>query len=184
MSKIFKYFFIFYFAFGCTYFDKNKVSECKEIKNSSFSFCKPEEWKFQQKTGIDNSYYILVTENNDTILFENGRYAENINLKKVLPPSAKGIDTTWNIESSIFRYSNTPSLDQALGVFMDEYFVNDTIENKVVKIQIPKESGNGITGLYHIPVNNGKKITIRGENLSKKDEKILLKIFKSLSFNN
>jgi hypothetical protein len=151
----------------------------EEVAFNNFSLIKPISWELVKLEGIDSQVGVLITENGDTINYEYGKNAQRIesNLLKVLPDNMFDEIT----DESIFRYSKSPDLDQDLGIFLDEYFIFDSLKNS--RIQIPKQIGKGLTGFYSEKLNkDGDRLTIVGKNLKKEEQEELLKLFETITF--
>lgn len=160
-------------------------SSSKNIyEENEYSFDIPKGWELIKTKGIDSRIGYLLTNSSDTIFYEYGNHSEKVvsNLLKVLPFSDKDSMDIDNSES-IFRYSSTPYIDQDLGIFLNEFYIQDTINTIIVKIQIPKFVENGTTALYSDEINEqGKRLVIKGKNLNQKNHDRLIDLFKSIKF--
>lgn len=166
---------------------QNKSHKHKmDVEFNDFSFKKLEQWKLIELRGIDSQMGYLITENNDTIIYEYGRNIQRIEgtLIKVLSLSEK--NKNFNDENSIFRYSKSASLDQDLGVFLSEYFLIDTIGKDIVsRIQIPKIPGKGLTGFYSECIDEEcNRLNFIGIDLKKEEQIQLLELFKTIKIKN
>lgn len=82
-----------------------------------------------------------------------------------------GFDYGW--------YSN-PLADESDPSYVVTY---DAIDGKKAKIVVPKEIGNGTTGVYFEDVGDGmNRLEISGENLTSSQQDVVLTIFRSIQF--
>ncbi len=62
-------------------------------------------------------------------------------------------------------FSKYPKVDQNQGVFHNEYYMYDSIDNYQVKISLPKRISEGVTGIYFDSLSDGNSLYIYGNNL-------------------
>src|SRR5690606_32065946 len=119
-------FFFFLFSFFCISCNDLRDNQ-EEVIFNNFRLIKPLGWELVKLEGIDSQVGVLITKSGDTINYEYGKNAQKIesNLLKVLPDNMSDDSTN----ESIFRYSKSPDLDQDLGIFLNEYFIFDSIKN-------------------------------------------------------
>ena len=114
-------FLIIIFSFFLVNCEINNKGSYKKF--NQFSFKLPNNWKLVNSDGIDSKIAYLITEDKDTIHLEYGMYNEEIrhNLFKILPTESKNKFNDEELKGGIIRFSKTPYLDQALGIFLKEY---------------------------------------------------------------
>jgi hypothetical protein len=155
--------------------DKSNHIEWKTIiLPNGWELQTPENFKDSTGQGTDSNPGHIYSDSEDIVLqFDCGRdmiLREDCDFNKQIIASEKEIT-----EGFYKDYYKVPILHKA-------YI--DTIDNKVATIVTPTEIGKGTVSISISDCKSGFWTGIKGENLSGKDEKLILKIFKTLKRNN
>ncbi len=162
-------------------------ASCNKTKLINFDkvFIKvPKNWNKVDLKSIDsNNGYIKIDEK-DTLFYEVGYYTSSLTeerSKRIVDISMKEIiDSTVDTSQIIFvsNYKND----------LDYYYKQNAVFEKkgvyLIKYVFPRFAGNGITGIYIDSLSNtslgNMKLTIRGNNLSKESQEIVMALFHQL----
>ncbi|CAA0227422.1 conserved hypothetical protein [Tenacibaculum maritimum] len=174
--------YIFFIITGC--YDK-QGSETKKVQFKSFSVEIPVKWNRIPLKGIDSQINGILTEKKDTITFDLGMFSSDFsNVINVSNESERKKLDSLGFPTDEINFSKTPIIDKNQGVFHKEYYYYETIGENIGKIRVPKKAGNGVTGISFRNINNSKKhLTIYSNNLNYKEQKELIKLFKTIVFN-
>ncbi|UOX32290.1 hypothetical protein LXD69_09505 [Flavobacterium sediminilitoris] len=165
---------------SCT---KRDLVSNKEINFATFTIKVPFSWKKYQAKGIDSEIYYLITQENDTILVEIGKYINDFD--DVL--NVSNLSEYDKLDSLGFPvkemyFSETPEIDKNQGVFHKEFYYYDTINNNIGKIKEPKFIGKGVTAILFKTPNSGENVLISAKNLDLTSHKCLLDSFKTIQW--
>ncbi|WES98726.1 hypothetical protein P2W68_03735 [Chryseobacterium arthrosphaerae] len=149
---------IFIISLGILLFScDNKKEEFKKEAIGKATFEVPTNWKKTNIKGIDSKITSFITSSSDTVYFEYGAYNNPFNESKIIVNDSliyKTLKENSFSESVVF--STNKELDNNQGVFLDNYYYYDTINNHRAKVMLPKKSKKGQMGIYFEDVD-GKK---------------------------
>lgn len=156
----------------------------KKVDMGVYEIELPYEWKKIKIQGVDSNVAGILTSSGDTIISDYGKYSEKFeqtnkvfSKEQILKYKAMKMDT-----KNLFS-STKPDIDQAQGTFLNEYYMYVKINNQNVKFRIPKINNRGITGISIDSLfNTENRLTIIAKNLKENEEKILIKSFFSINF--
>ena len=167
-------------------------NEYKIIDYGEFQIEVPYEWKKLNLKGKDSKIGGLVTNSQDTLVFDLGMYSNELDVYAEIKDSIiENVISNENdpekraqmILNSI-KYRDFDSINlESLSKYIIEY---KNINNKKAKIIYPKKEKIGITGIYIKNVNpNDSAISFNfyGEIKSKENEDKFLKSLQTLKFN-
>ena len=141
------------FLFSCD----NKKEEFKKETIGKVTFEVPKNWKKKDIKGIDSKRTSFITSSSDTIYFEYGTYNNPFNESKIIVNDSliyKTLKENSFDESIVF--STNKELDNNQGIFLDNYYYYDTINNHVAKVMLPKKSKKGQMGIYFENIDRKK----------------------------
>ncbi|KMQ61342.1 hypothetical protein ACM46_15000 [Chryseobacterium angstadtii] len=165
------------------------ISSCENKKNGT-SF---------QKTNIQNIHFeipetfsLKKSKSEDMVvydIFSNGKSIGSIYFGSYYEPFHENYSIT--VEKEIYDkgkvngekifLSDNAQRDYKNGIFNENYYYLDTINNKVGQIMLPKRSSKGLVGIYFDSIDIHKnKFAIISTDLSEHNKKIFLKIFKTI----
>ncbi|WP_263004301.1 hypothetical protein [Chryseobacterium edaphi] len=160
----------------------------QRIRFRNFDIAVPTRWKKIELSGIDSNVGGLLTENNDTIVFDYGPHSNsleetpNIYDRKFLNEILKAhpdIDTTEMIIVNDISKIEPEN-------YKINYSYTERLSGYQAKIVYPKKAGKGITGIYIDSIGHsslGKiEFNLYAENLNIEDQKALLKAIKTIHF--
>ncbi|AZB28660.1 hypothetical protein [Chryseobacterium balustinum] len=166
------------------------LASCHDKKNNEkigvVRYDYPSNWKKISNNSIDSKVIIYKTSNYDSIFAEYGKYNNRFNENKIIV----GNDSLFQ-----FIKSHNPNseiilafdeeLDNNQGIFLDNYYYYDKIDNHVVKVMLPKKSKKGQMGIYIKNIDKeGNSFSIYSNRpLKEKDSLDFLKIFKTIKIN-
>ena len=166
------------------------ISSCnKRVNNSSklidfniFSIEIPSNWNKIEVKGIDSFVGGFLTSTGDTITFDYGKHVSKIDqVINVSHVSEKRKLDSLGFPVNEMFFSKTPDIDKNQGVFHDEYYYYKVIDNRLSKIQVPKQIGKGITKIYFDNLNEkGNNLTIVGRSLDTISQSKLIKTFNTI----
>ncbi|WP_430408589.1 hypothetical protein [Kordia sp.] len=159
--------------------DQNKN---KKVDYRFFSIEIPNDWRKIELIGIDSHVGGIVTNKNDSITFDYGRDTPDNN--EVLGVShineKDKLDSLGFPVSEIF-FSKYPKIDMNQGTFHNEYYYYDNIDNREVKIGVPKKIGAGITSIFFDSLTNrNDNLYLYGRDLDTLEQFKLLKAFRTI----
>lgn len=158
----------------------------KIVDLNTFSIEIPSNWNEIKIKGIDSYVGGFVTDKGDTIKFDYGEHTSKID--QVINVShiseKKKLDSLGFPVNEMF-FSKTPNIDKNQGVFHNEYYYYEEFDNKLFKIQLPKQIGKGITKIYGDSVDErGNKLAIVGRDLDTITQFKLLRAFSTVKIKN
>lgn len=155
----------------------------KELKTNSLTMKIPADWRLDTLPGYEAPVSIFIIKSKDTIYYNFGSDSYSFNeYKFVKPDSLKLWYKSKGFDVSKMIFSEDPETDFAQGIFLDEYYYYDTIDNKRVKISLPKKSGKGLTGIYVKQVVDSLSLSIYGFNLPPEEQNLFLRSIKTIKF--
>lgn len=144
----------------------------------------PANWRLMQGNGIDSGVWHIITNNNDTIFIDYGKYSNPFNeIVEVRSFTRKKQYDSLNFaypQNMVF--SETPEIDEAQGLYLNEFFYYDTICGKKAKFGVPKIPKKGRCLLHISNMDKyGNKLSLYAKNLDEDTQKMVLKSFQSLT---
>ncbi|HCM33818.1 hypothetical protein [Chryseobacterium sp.] len=134
-----------------------KKDEFRKETVGKVSFEVPTNWKKKDIKGIDSKITTLITSASDTIYIEYGAYNNPFNESKIIVDDSLIYKTLKeNSVGENVEFSTNKELDNSQGVFLDNYYYYDTINNHLAKVMIPKKTGKGQMGIYIANVDEKK----------------------------
>jgi hypothetical protein len=173
---------------------KNQAEEknIQEYKTKYFSLLIPDKWKIEAGKNIDAHALNYFIANEDTIIMEVSSYASNLAEPEpdILPKSLEGqVDSIAKVENYVIF---VPDDIVKKGIDIDDYRKQNVSFKKVgiynIKIITPRNTGNGITGMYcdslGIDETIGRiKMNMYGRNLKANTENELLQVINKININ-
>ena len=134
-----------------------KKDEFRKENIGKISFEIPTNWKKKDIKGIDSKITALITPDSDTIYIEYGVYNNPFNESKIIVDDSLIYKTLKeNSVGESVEFSTNKELDNSQGVFLDNYYYYDKINNHLAKIMIPKKAEKGQMGIYIANVDEKK----------------------------
>jgi hypothetical protein len=157
----------------------------KKVDFGGFSGLVPSNWQKTNLKGIDSNVSIVITDKNDTLVIDYGKFSDQFN--EIV--EVRSLERKAEFDSVNFHYpenmvfSENAEIDQAQGLYLEEYFFYETIDGKKAKLGFPKLNKNGRC-LLHIANadNNGNKLSIYVHNVDERTQKEVYSFFKSITF--
>lgn len=164
--------------------EKEFKKEYKIFDFKSYQILLPNNWKEIKIKGIDSEVNAIITDKNDTILFDYGKFSnynnEVVNVVDI--KEYKKLDSLGFPVKEMY-FSKIPDIDKNQGTFHKEFYYYDTIDVKVGKVRVPKVVGKGITSISFDSINNtNERLYISGENLDSLNQFEFIKSFKTIKF--
>jgi hypothetical protein len=167
---------------------ENPTSDKKEINLASVRITVPKSWRLSARQGIDSKYGRIYLDSSDSALYDYGWYADNLYEFDPIVLDSNMVD---HVDSA--TRAEAVFLENARGIDRDRYRKNnviwDTIDGLKAKIVFPRQHGIGTTGVYFDslhPVNKSTLIpatfSLRAENLTPDNERLLLAAIRTLKF--
>lgn len=169
----------------------NSLIGCKKNETQNLDFTKfnasvPLSWrKINLKGAIDSEVTGILTDKNDTIIVEIGKFSDPFN--EIV--EVRSLKLKAEYDSVKFRYpssmifSENPEIDQAQGLYLKEYFFYENIDGKKAKLGFPKLFRNGRC-LLHISnfdkLGNSLSIYVNESDSTLQNEMYIF--FKSIKF--
>lgn len=127
----------------------------------------------------------MITDKNDTLVIDYVKFSDQFNENV----EVRSLERKADFDSVNFHYpenmvfSENAEIDQAQGLYLDEYFFYETIDEKKAKLGFPKLNEKGRC-LLHIANadNNGNKLSIYVLNVDERTQKEVYSFFKSITF--
>ncbi len=160
-------------------------SESKTEKFLNFSLEIPKKWNIHKLNGTDSYVRLITTEKNDSIHLDYGMYSNSL---KYYPPIIAPLKKKEMILSFGLKESEVIFLDKDSITEKDREFYKNRVEifqninGKKAKIVLPKKGEIGLCGIYFENIENNKKLTIYGGNLSNKKSLKLIEVIKTIKF--
>ena len=159
----------------------------KDYAVGKLHFTLPATYKVIEPKGIDSYVAWIINDKNDTFHLEYG-YGKIIdrlvaNPAPVLPMAQKESLTRsfgHPLTSEDAFFSNSPQEDREQAIFLDNYYMYDTINNIVVKLVQPKRIGHGITGIYIPETEDIGALSIYAKNLDSSANLEALNLFRTV----
>ncbi len=144
-------------------------------------------WKLKEENGIDSEVKLLVLNNKDTITLEYGKHTYSLNEDLPSIMSLKDKREFEALAGKGLEVSNLIISEKAeeeikYGLFLNNYYMYDTINGIQVKVVQPKKVGKGITGIYIAELENGNSFVAYGVNLDSVAQKEAMIVFKSFIY--
>jgi len=162
--------------------NKHISNEYKKITYKSFSIEVPSNWNQIELKGIDSYVGGFLTAKNDTIIFDYGRNTST-NSEVIGVSDIKDKQKLDSLDFPIDEmfFSKQPKVDMNQGTFHNEYYYYENVDNRKVKLKVPKKIGTGITSIFFdsLTVKNDN-LYLYGHNLDTLDQFKLLKAFKTI----
>jgi len=157
------------------------------IKKSDFghfSALVPSNWQEVNLKSIDSDVLGLVTDKNDTLMIDYGKFSDPFN--DVV--EVRSLERKAEYDSVKFRYpssmvfSENAEIDQAQGLYLKEYFYYENIDGKKAKLGFSKIIKKGRC-MLHIPNtdNKGNKLSIYVSNVDEATQQKVCEFFKSIT---
>jgi hypothetical protein len=165
------------------------VISCDSKSNKTLSFAEfditvPYNWNKIKLIGIDSEVGGFTTGLKDTIAFSYGKNVYSMKeVLKVNDVKEKRAFDSIGIRTDDMFFSKYPKVDQNQGVFHNEYYMYDSIDNYQVKISLPKRISEGVTGIYFDSLSDGNSLYIYGNNLETIEHQKLIESFKTMKIN-
>ena len=146
--------------YSCHNKPDNDTAHNKTIDYKTFSIEVPNNWTKVELKGIDSYVGGFLTAKNDTITFDYGKHTPN-NSEVI---GVSHINEKQKLDSLDFPiaemfFSKQPKVDMNQGTFHKEYYYYDNVDNRKVKIKVPKKIGVGITSIFF------DSLTVKNDNL-------------------
>lgn len=153
----------------------------KKLSLNGISMAVPSEWTLKQEQGIELTDQYFLSQDSDTIRLNiNGsgnEFNKMINVHS-MEEKQQFDKINWEyIDEMIF--SEKADLEEAQGLYLNEYFFYDTIGGKAAKIMMPKKIGKGAMGIYFEDLN-GKSFSIYAHDLDTLNHFALYNVFQSI----
>ena len=166
----------------------------KTIDFGNFEITVPQNWNKYERKGIDSYVGGIITEKNDTLNFDFGRYSPDL-LKNDFPMVYDSIGLAELTEKELKLLPETKHLivknftgNIDFKKYMQYEFELDSIDCFEAKIIRPKNKGFGGTGIYIDSITGNKKnydkvgISFYGWYLTEKTQNEFIKALKTLKF--
>jgi hypothetical protein len=146
----------------------------------------PSNWNTFKMNGIDSSIEGIITDTKDTIIVEIGKNVVKFN-EVIIVNSIKErlrLDSIgWSKKAlDEMKFSSEPKIDELQSIFLNEYYLYDTLDGKKSKFMLPKKIGDGLIGLYVDDVKEDTRLSIYSKNLDTLQHFALYKAFLSIQF--
>lgn len=172
---------IFIFYLSCQKPKNDLVN--KDFEHYSIKI--PESWSPFIIHGIDSKAYGFITPSKDTIFTSFGENAiqfdetvQVFSYEQISKYNSIGLDT------KNLYYSKKPSVDEAQGAFLNEYYYYDTIDGLMAKFIMPKRLGDGFTGITFDSIDSkSNRLVLYGKDLDTLIHFKLLNAFKTIEIN-
>ena len=149
----------------------------------------PEDMQVIKAHGTDSYAAFIINGHGDTFHVEYGRPGIIDDLFQPLPevyPMSekeafmKNFSRIPSPDEALF--SNSPKEDMQQNIFDSNYYRYDTINNIVVKIVQPKQSGKGMTGLFVPLLKDSMSFSLYATGLDEKENLEALELFRTLRY--
>ena len=165
---------------SCT--DKQK-GETKTLDFGIFTIDVPATWQQVKANGIDSYVGLMILDKGDTVSFDLGWYSNALDDESVYIDGNGDIYLVDN-ESNLEFYGKADTIDvEKLKMNKVEW---TTIAGKRAKVVKPKQTGNGMTGVYFDSLwtkgSGTDRFQMNGKNLNPDNERRLLEAFETLRF--
>jgi hypothetical protein len=164
-------------------------SKKKTFDFGAFEITGPKNWNVVKVQGIDSYVRMVITKSNDTLHFDYGYYSNPLEEKGIFVHSSNSIP--WFIENDIdttgfhFIEKDTITSEDRL-VFLKQETTFELIDGFKAKIVSPKNTGEGLTGVYFDSLGSGPignfKLNFVGYNLDIETEEELLIAIRTMQF--
>lgn len=162
--------------------------EYKELDLKSFSIEVPRHWKYIPQQGVDSFVGIIDIGHNDSLHFDLGLYANNLQEQKAFMVTEgnrvhfRDGNLDWN---GVWKYAGKLNEVDTNQFVLNRYSWTK-LDGKKARIVIPKKAGKGTTGVY-FPKAQSDRFTdypfqINGQNLKPENQEAFLKAINTLKF--
>ena len=160
----------------------------KKLEFPLFQIQVPTGWKVVSLQGIDSYISGILTDQQDTLIVgidnaanSEGYFGESIVVRSL--KIKKELDSVGFKYSESMVFSSTPELDEKEAIHLKQYYLYDTISNKVAKVGLPKRIGQGITFVQFKDVGAQKEVVrIYGRDLDTTIQFSLYRAFQTITF--
>jgi hypothetical protein len=163
---------------------KQNHQDKKTLEFSAFTIEVPETWRHVRYDGIDSGIDQILTDGGDSINVEYGNHSaafDDVIKVYSLKDKAHFDSINWPTQGKIF--SKSPVVDEMQGIYMQEYYMYDTIDSHRAKLMMPKKIGQGDIGVYFDSLDSkGNKLTLYGSRLDTMQHFAMLRAIESIQF--
>ncbi|HVW62951.1 MAG TPA: hypothetical protein VHC48_23025 [Puia sp.] len=144
----------------------------------------PPSYQYVKGKGVDSYVAYILNEKKDTFEIEYGKPGIIYQLfdtppvvvaKNMKEKFEKNFTTEHGPDEVV--YTNTPSEDNAEGIFLKNYYRYDTVGGLVVRIVQPKRIGDGMTGMVVQDLPDSNYLSIFAKNLDSTHHKAALDLY-------
>jgi hypothetical protein len=176
--------------YGLTACNQAKLkSETKTMDFGAFTIQTPQSWQQIKAKGADSFVGRIAIDEKDTLNFDLGWYSNSLSesappiitrsMLKHFEQIGQPLDT-----SEVIIVESLKGIDPY--IYKKQNISWEKIDSLNAKIVYPRNSGDGITGVYFdslwVHGSNVDRFNLYGKNLKPSNEKIVLHIIKSLNF--
>lgn len=167
---------------------KSAKPDLNTVTVGPLSISANKKWRYANENGIDSEVKLLVLNNKDTLTLEYGKHVNALNEDL---PSIMSLQDKRQFDSLAGRkveinkliISDMAEDEMKYGLFLNNYYMYDTINGIQVKVVQPKKVKKGITGIYIAKLKDGNSFVAYGINLDSTAQKEAMKIFQSITYN-
>ena len=167
----------------CFLVESCSMDSCEITDFGFFTASLPASWQKIELKGLDSKVYNIITDKNDTLFIDFGRFSNPFN--EVI--EVRTLERKSEYDSVKFRYpssmvfSEDAEMDQAQGLYLKEYFFYENIDGKKAKLGFPKVTKKGRCLLYISKADkSGNKLSIYVNNVDSNIQREVYKLFKSI----
>lgn len=189
MRRIILFLMIVITDFSCQERKTAKENMMKELNIVDIKISCPSDLTYVKTKGTDSYTAYLFNQKKDTFEIEYGERGI-INSLYYLPPSVFPFSTLQRMTDFYGRkptseealFSDYPKEDNELRIFAKNYFMYDTVNGIIMKIEQPKRIGDGITGVYIPMLRDGQSFSMYAKNLDSTSHINAIKMFHSIRY--
>ena len=151
----------------------------------------PQNWKYVEQQGIDSFVGRIELDQKDELQFDLGAHSNSLSEQPdfIISNDSLFIPTDMHekrnsLAESKYKFYKLRSRKNIDELYKQD-FLYEIIDGRNAKITFPKQTGNGVTGVYFDNISlkeNGHKLQISGENLSRENQEKFLLAIRSIKF--
>lgn len=150
----------------------------EHIRNVSIEI--PHSFSLKKSNGVDTSVYDIFFKKEKVGSVYFGSYYHPF-VEEYSVTEEKEVYSKVRSKGSGIYYSRYLDQDYKNGIFNDNYYYYDTINENIAQVMLPKKPGRGLIGIYFDSVDvHRNKFAIVSNDLSEENKKIFLEIFKTI----
>jgi len=168
---------------SCQQQEQEKKYIYEKMSIGTVSFGVPSNFVLKKSNSVDTNVYDIFFQEKNIGSVYLGAYYKPFTEEYSITEEKEIYDKVSSRGAKIY-YSKYLDKDYKNGIFNDNYYYYDTINKNIAQVMLPKKPKRGLIGIYFDSVDVHKnKFAIISNDLSEKNKRIFLEIFKTIKVN-